>query len=214
MAIAERELAQKLEVTLELGPEALESLAAIGTNATSGDQTRQVLTGVCFRNGNAYATDSYIMVKRPLDPQGDWKGLDVIVQGKALADACKGAIKAHKALQHFGALAATLVLEEGKAHMSHMGGTVILPTIEGDFPKCEALIPDYSKLSGGPNVIAMNPWTLNRLFKAMGCNPKGATDAGTKGVRLEMNDALKPVIATPLNPENPARGLVMPVRMA
>lgn len=218
MAIAERELVQAAEVNIELGAEGLDNLARM-VNATSGDQTRQMLTGVCFRNGNAYATDSYIMVKVPFESEGDWQGVEMTIQAKALADACKGAVKAQKALSPYTPASATLMLRadgeygRGQATLTHAGGTVILPVIEGDFPQCEQLIPDHSKQTEGPNVIALNPWTLGRLFKAMGCEPKSATDAGSKGVKFEMADALKPVKVTPLNPENHARGVVMPVRM-
>ena len=196
MAIAERELQQEQgKVAIQLDREALEALRDV-THCASKDSSRQVLTMVQLRKGHAYATDSYVMVKRSV---AEFEG-EYLFPAKQIADACKQALK--------GSGGAVLMIEGKMATLSFLEGGAVLPNMvdEYDFPRCDQLIPDYTPDDKVP-AFGIDPFKVVRVAKALG----QAKEDG-RGVKVQGRDGLKPFLVTRNGTEG--IGLVMPVRLA
>lgn len=142
------------------------------THAASADESRQVLTGVYLEIGRrevrATVTDSYQLVSRQVwEVEGDVAPFAIILEGKALRDACKLIRKAQRAT---GAPYVVEVTTEG-ATFTHAAGVTKVPAIEGEFPNYRQLIPTDT---GEVAAIGLSPAVFLKIAKGLGVEKSGA----------------------------------------
>lgn len=191
-------------ITFPVSRETLEALKAL-TFGVANDSSRPVLEAVHFVGGRAEVTDSYMAAV--LDISEGFDGVDVMIDGKELREACSSAIKTCKAVGETSD-PCTLTLEPDAVTVAAFGASFRLVAVDGQFPNMLQLWPDYST-GDGPPLFGLNASVLTKVFKTLNVAKIQASE--TTALKFTCADALKPFVIEPTNPGNKARALIMPV---
>lgn len=210
MTIATTET-QNQTVTLDLSNAQIEALGQ-ATHGVSTDSTRAALTGVHLIAGHglvAWSTNSYIGIRRQvLDESHELAPLSVVLEGKALRDACKAVAKAQR-------LGAQVTLSAEGAVFAFAGHVIKVPSLDYEFPNMEQLVPRSVESRDGVESIALSPHYIGLIAKALGVPTGKAGQRPGIGVKFEMIDSLKPVKISNIAAQSVGDyALLMPVRLS
>lgn len=181
------------------------------TFAASTDDFRPVLCAVELvvtrDRVTVRATDSYLFAQRSAKIEAP-EALTVLLPAKPLREAIAVALKDRHATTF------AVKLTELGATIEHSAGSAMIQSTEGRFPDIAAIMAGYKP--GPTESIALSPWRVEQLGRALGVEKLKKNEAGNNNhallIELAGPDKMARVRkASEFDPEHNF-GLIMPVR--